>query len=730
MKNAIHSRKAIVSLTIFITILCLSQQAFSDPCDAVAGNMMLINDNGGWCWYQDDKIYYDPCGGNVLTSTAAQGSGFGGVNGERPNDMDSTTFNIATGKRTRFNAHDGGGGDDHDMGAFLIRPDGRYIHMYCPHYSQPGWSNGLPLTYYRVSTNPNDGSAWGAEQSYNWSTISGISVSAGGQLTYTNLCYMSAEGTGNGRLYNIVRWNNVTPNIGYSDDWGTTWKYMGMLNNLTISGYSNYYHKFRSNGVDRIDFIGCEAHPRDYNNCIYHGYIKGGQSYNSYGNVIDSNLFDQNAPPIGAFTRIFTAATPATDTYHTGWTVELELDNNGYPVCLYQTRHGTTPYGDDSGEWGNIGADDHRLFYARFNGSSWTSTELCMMGTGTRHGEQDYTGIGCIHPNDANLIYVSTNFDPRTDVNVGRREIFKGVTYDNGLTWNWTQITSNSTADNIRPAIPPNWNANNTVVFWTRGYDYPNEEAYNYTLVGMVEEENKTIGLVNYTDAGPSNTTNADGSAFSPTGPSGSYGSADGSWHEYTGYGNGGSCYTDGQSGSNVPTIKTTVSGLANGTYDVFAYYWCVPTPESGASGGFDTNDWGIRAGFDPCDANMLCFFRQSSQYADASQFSDPVTVTGSGVQLYRIYVGRQTVSGGGGGGGGGSISVYIGNYGSSYTGNKPYRTTYDGIGVALVIPENGDLNNDGRVDFTDFAILGQGWLSVYGWDTLASIADNWLYGT
>ena len=41
-----------------------------------------------------------------------------------------------------------------------------------------------------------------------------------------------------------------------------------------------------------------------------------------------------------------------------------------------------------------------------------------------------------------------------------------------------------------------------------------------------------------------------------------------------------------------------------------------------------------------------------------------------------------------------------------------------------------GDLNNDSRVDFKDFAILGQGWLTVYDVDTLADIADNWLYGT
>jgi glucuronoarabinoxylan endo-1,4-beta-xylanase len=41
-----------------------------------------------------------------------------------------------------------------------------------------------------------------------------------------------------------------------------------------------------------------------------------------------------------------------------------------------------------------------------------------------------------------------------------------------------------------------------------------------------------------------------------------------------------------------------------------------------------------------------------------------------------------------------------------------------------------GDLNGDHKVNFTDFAILGQGWLTIYDMDTLADIADNWLYGT
>ena len=227
MKSVTHSWGTIVLLTAtLLTVLSLTQPAFSDPCDVVAGNMMLINDNGGWCWYQDEKIAYDPCGGNVITSTAAHSSGFGGVGGTRTNNMDATTFNIATGKRTRVTAHYGsgntaptwGGGDDHNMGAFWIRPDGRYLHLYCPHYTNQ-------TTYYRLATNPNDGNAWGSEQTYNWKTIPGPNYppQRSDSLTssYTNVVYLSGEGTGMGRLYNIHRVFERTPNLSYSDDWGS-----------------------------------------------------------------------------------------------------------------------------------------------------------------------------------------------------------------------------------------------------------------------------------------------------------------------------------------------------------------------------------------------------------------------------------------------------------------------------------------------------------------------------
>jgi len=39
-----------------------------------------------------------------------------------------------------------------------------------------------------------------------------------------------------------------------------------------------------------------------------------------------------------------------------------------------------------------------------------------------------------------------------------------------------------------------------------------------------------------------------------------------------------------------------------------------------------------------------------------------------------------------------------------------------------------GDLNEDCRVDFFDFAVLAQDWLNVSDWGDLKDLADNWLY--
>ncbi len=468
-------KTAYLLVCVFIVLL-QSLPCSADNRDWVAGDLIILNDNAGWCWYQDEKIIYDPAQNTILACTTANHLGVDGKN--RNANIDVVSFSIATGQCTLAvmgnKPYINGKGDDHNMGALWRRPDGRYIVMYAIH------NDASRNSYYRISTNPGDACNWQPEQILNWQKI-GDPVSQG-DITYSNLLYLSAEGCGKGRLYNIARGSKRSPNIAYSDDWGQSWKYGGKLSlTKTESSYSNGYYKFNSNNIDRIDFLCTEHHPRNYNTSIYHGYIKAGKSYNSLGKIIDSNIFDENAPAPEDFSPVFLSSPEDgindANEYHRAWTVELERGTNGNSYTLFTTRFGTKIADSLPGD------ADHRLFYASFDNDKWQFEELAKMGPGLHKGEQDYTGLGTIHPDDPNLIYISTVFDPRDNKILDKHEIFKGIRKDNK--WHWSQITKNSTVDNIRPAIPK-WDSSHTAVFWLRG-DYPWQWDYKLALVGIIK---------------------------------------------------------------------------------------------------------------------------------------------------------------------------------------------------------------------------------------------------
>ena len=68
-------------------------------------------------------------------------------------------------------------------------------------------------------------------------------------------------------------------------------------------------------------------------------------------------------------------------------------------------------------------------------------------------------------------------------------EIFKGVTKDGGATWNWTPITENSAADNIRPIVPK-WSRKNTALLWLRG-TYRAYTDYDLAVVGRIVKNSR-----------------------------------------------------------------------------------------------------------------------------------------------------------------------------------------------------------------------------------------------
>jgi len=49
-----------------------------DAYDLVRGNLIQFNDNGAWCWYQDERAVVDITEGNLTIGSDASGAGVSG----------------------------------------------------------------------------------------------------------------------------------------------------------------------------------------------------------------------------------------------------------------------------------------------------------------------------------------------------------------------------------------------------------------------------------------------------------------------------------------------------------------------------------------------------------------------------------------------------------------------------------------------------------------------------
>jgi hypothetical protein len=335
----------------------------------------------------------------------------------------------------------------------------------------------------------------------------------------------------------------------------------------------------------------------------------------------------------------------------------LALDSAGLPYGLFTTRAGDArPSNDGMG-------DDRRLYYCRYDGKQWAYHEVAKMGKRLFRSEQDYTGLGALVPGDPNTLYISTTFDPATQAETRFHEIYKGVTSDRGEHWQWTALTRDSSVDNLRPIIPQ-WDGNNLALLWFRGR-MVRSQAYDAAIVGIVERLGQTAEKVRYVDANAKNTSLIlDSGPAAGDAKSGALADSK-QWQEQAGVGNeGGVLVVKGPESDDTALLKTQLSSLQNGAYDVFVYFW-------GKAG----EDRRISAGLSPETTRP---FRQvNCQAAEADQFvsGQAVSVSGEGATLYRAYLGRAQVKAGE------NLTAFV--RGES-AGESPMW--YDGIGYARVV--------------------------------------------
>ncbi|MEP6662832.1 MAG: immunoglobulin domain-containing protein, partial [Verrucomicrobiota bacterium] len=635
--------------------------AHAQSVDRVNGTLITFNPDGAWSWFQDERVILTK-GKILFGSVASQTQGNLPIKNfnRDPGDIIATTFDPATGRRSYYELHDRLEYDDHNAPAFLRRPDGRIVSA----YSQHTVGNFI---YFRTTMNPDDTTSWGTETTF---TRTDVDATGGNDVTYNNLHYLPTEGTGQGRIYDFFRSRTATSwdrHCIYSDDLGTNWNYGGRLtgqSNVTVRPYI----KYADNGSNRIYFLTTENNGGP---SVWSGYVEAGKVFRMNGTVSDANLFDNTAPPVSNLTPVLISGTVVNGaSMQNLWSSDLALDTNGFPIATFRAN-------------ANGNGNDRRHMYARWDGTQWNVYQAAFAGA-VPAGITGTTSLDVLDPADTSTIYFSSNVDPASNVpflsaadGLQHFEMFRGHTINGGANWTYTKLTSDSSCDNFRPTVAK-WDTTHTAVFWLRG-KLNTWTDYDVAIVGMIFQ-NEIQYKLTYVDATPANTLRADGLPFTTTTGTNDGDGGDNQWHWRTDavLGNAGTLLTAGELTpytEDVPVLKTTISGLAAGTYDLFALYW---SPVNA--------DWRLQAALDydgdgvVTNEQMNVFERIGTQASHTNEFLGTILTEQSTNRLYRGYVGRKTIAAGE------TLEVFVDSVPLATATSSSTRTWYDGVAYRRVI--------------------------------------------
>jgi hypothetical protein len=434
------------------------------PANYVAGSLIRLNDNGAWSWFMDERAIVHE--GKLIVGSVRAVGDF--RNNQDPDwgNVEITVYDLASGEIQRAVLHRHFEQDDHDGPALLPLPDGRYLAVYTKH--------GVERRVYSRLSEPRDPLAWSPATEFETPGVDARTFS-GDNVTYSNLFRLPS-----GRILNFFRGPDHDPNYMYSDDSGRTWRYGGRL----LKGRDGYspYLKYAFDGQSTIHFVVTDDHPRNYDNSIYHGFIRDGSIHLSDGTK-RAKLSESTNVELAAWdmTKLFQG-----DADNVGWVIDLELDAEQKPYVVFSVQK------DGRGLPRGQGGMDHRFHYGRWDGKSWRVHEIAYAGTRLYPGEDDYTGLAALDPNDPNVVYISTDADPVTGAPLvsradgqRHRELYRGVTRDAGATWKWEPITAHSTADNLRPLVPK-WKDPRTALVWMRGKYEANRGKWTTSVVATI----------------------------------------------------------------------------------------------------------------------------------------------------------------------------------------------------------------------------------------------------
>lgn len=323
------------------------------------------------------------------------------------------SFQLVTGSGTA---------NGHDSCVISFAEDGRVVAT---------WSVQNTSCFRRVSTNPEDISAWGST-----ATLSAV----GETVSYANVWYLSAPNRWylHYRKQDPLDSNHRFCERRVSTDGTTFGTSATWIDEPGTYGFP--YVVSQGNGVNRIDFFFSSTHQvfPGVQMRLYHAYLlvasDGTESW------YDSNGVSIGAGPI----QPTTDATLVWDgTTEPGWPWDVQLGSDGKPRLLWVKQHGAS---------GNSGSDDHRHMYSRLVSGVWTHTQIgSTAGQRLYSGEVWSTGALCFAPGDTARVYRSVM---KTGFVWGPEE---WRTSDDGATWSkhrdvWAVGTNPD--DTVTPIAP------------------------------------------------------------------------------------------------------------------------------------------------------------------------------------------------------------------------------------------------------------------------------------
>ena len=405
--------------------LFLCQLATAQEKARNAADYELVAEDGAWCWFSDPRAVYHKGLRNRVYYSYINSKGDVMISAR-----DQRTKVIET-----FTLHEKLEIDDHDVPSVLFLPDGRLLTFYTEH-------NGV--SFMRKSRSPEDINSWEEEK---------VLAFNGDKITYSHPVMLSEE---NNRIYLFWRGRNPNPAAGsfndwrqyfsFSDDGGNTWA--AARNYIDNKALNNPpYLKASGDGHSRIDFAFTDGHPGvGAEISVYHMYYEKGAFYQT------------NGEKIAALEHLPLELTKVNKVYDyeqghvRSWISDIALDKNKRPVIAYM-RYPS--------------ADDHRYYYAYWDGGKWIDEEICKAGgwmpvskPGEEQREPFYGGGMALDHKDPATVYISRQENSIFEI---ERRTLKGKS------WTSSAITSHSTVNSMRPYVVEGYPGNKPILLWMTG---------------------------------------------------------------------------------------------------------------------------------------------------------------------------------------------------------------------------------------------------------------------